>query len=117
MDDARALELASYDRSKREWFLAVPVELEQRGHRDIPVIVRRNHRGEPWTYEQLAQLRAMAQAGEAADMIAVRMGRSARAVRSKAREEGIRILSHRERRNYRPAASMVSQPRRPHLRQ
>lgn len=117
LNDARALELASYDRSKREWFLAVPVEMQRRGEKEYPDIVRRNHRGQPWTHEQVAQLRAIATAGEDAGMIAVRLGRTVAAVRAKAREEDIRILTGREARNYRPAASIVSQPRRLQLRQ
>ena len=36
LNDAIRLNLATWDRSKRQWFLAVPVELQVRGQKDYP---------------------------------------------------------------------------------
>lgn len=95
MQDAIALDLASWDRSKREWFLPVPAEIERSGHRDDPAPARSDYRGEPWTPEQVDQLRQLSAKGEDAAMVAVRLHRTPRAIRAKARELGISLVRSR----------------------
>ncbi len=95
MQDAIALELASWDRSKREWFLPVPADIERSGRRDDPAPARSDYRGEPWTPDHVEQLRTLAAQGEAAAMIALRLHRTTAAVRAKARERGIAIRARR----------------------
>lgn len=91
MQDAIALGLASWDRSKREWFLPVPADIERSGRRDDPAPARSDYRGEPWTPDQIEQLRTLAAKGEGTAMIAVRLHRTPSAIRAKVRELEIRL--------------------------
>lgn len=91
MSDAKALGLASYDRSSREWFLAVPVAMEQRGNAAPPANISRDRRGAPWAPDEIAQLRALAGRGECALIIGRRMGRTPAAVSQKARRAGVAL--------------------------
>lgn len=91
MQDAIALELASWDRSKREWFLPVPADIERSGRRDDPTPAHSDHRGEAWTPDHIAQLRELAARGEDVGMVAARLRRTPRAVRAKARELDIAL--------------------------
>lgn len=95
MQDAIALELASWDRSKREWFVPVPADIQRSGRRDDPTPTHSDHRGEAWTPDHIAQLRALAAKGEAAAMIAARLHRTPRAIRAKARDLEISISGRR----------------------
>ena len=95
MADAKALELASYDRSRREWFLAVPVEMQRRGAKEHPEPRRRDRHRAGWTDDDIAELRALACSGENAPMIARRMGRTAEAISKKARELGVALIRSR----------------------
>ena len=95
MSDAKALGLASYDRSSREWFLAVPVAMEQRGHADEVKQQPLDRRGSLWTHAELIEMRTLAARGECSRLIGRRMGRTARAIRSKARAAHIDITMAR----------------------
>jgi hypothetical protein len=95
MEDAIALELASWDRSKREWFLPVPTDIERSGRRDDPAPARSDFRGEPWTPEQIEQLRKAATKGEGTTMMAARLHRTPSAIRAKARDLGISLTRRR----------------------
>lgn len=94
MSDAKALGLAAYDRSLREWFLAVPVAMERRGHAN-EVKQQRDRRGAPWTHAELIEMRTLAARGECLHLVGRRMGRTARAIRSKARAAHIDITMAR----------------------
>lgn len=91
MQDAIALGLASWDPTKREWFLPVPADIERSGRRDDPAPARSDYRGESWTPEHVEQLRALAARGEETAMIALRLHRTPSAIRAKARELGVRL--------------------------
>lgn len=95
MQDAIALELASWDGSKREWFVPVPADIQRSSRRNEQTPAHSDHRGEAWTPEHIAQLRALAAKGEASAMIAARLHRTPRAIRAKARELGIAIGQRR----------------------
>lgn len=91
MQDAVALGLASWDRSKREWFLPVPADIERSGRRDDPAPARSDYRGEAWTPDHVEQLRTLARGGEGAGMIAARLRRTPIAIRAKARDLGVAL--------------------------
>lgn len=91
MEDAIALGLASWDQSKREWFLPVPADIERSGRRDDVAPARSDFRGEPWTPEQIEQLRTFCARREATTMVAVRLHRTPSAIRAKARELGLSL--------------------------
>lgn len=90
MNDAIRLNLASWDQSKRQHFLAVPVEMQRRGRKDHPAPADRGDRhGLPWTDDDIARLRALIAGGEDPGVVALRLGRSRDSVTAKARQLGV----------------------------
>lgn len=92
MDDAINLELASWDASRREWFLSAPVEIQRRGHpdRDAPALpFRRPRHREPWSSRDIETLRRLAAGDETPFVIAQYLGRSEEGIRRKSRALGI----------------------------
>lgn len=93
MTDAVDLHLASWDQSKRTYFLAVPVSIERRGEPPPPPEYvypsrRPRHRG-AWNDEDIGMLSQMARAGIAAVTRASQLGRSREAISRKAQQLGI----------------------------
>lgn len=100
MDDAKALKLASWDASAREWFLSAPVDIEKQGAPDpmrgYPSRPAR-HR-EAWNAEDLGTLRRLARRGDTVDAIAKQLGRSRETVAARARQMGIVLTKAARRR-------------------
>lgn len=92
--DAIKLELASWDESKREWYLAVPVAIERRGEPDRRLsrwpTVRPRLRAR-WTDEDIALLWRILGARAPIEVAAHHLGRSTRAVARKAAAIGIKL--------------------------
>lgn len=93
MDDAKALKLASWDASAREWFLSAPVDIEKQGTLDpmrgYPSRPAR-HR-EAWNAEDVAKLRRLARGDTSISEISRQLGRSQEACATKARQLGIAV--------------------------
>jgi hypothetical protein len=99
MQDAIRLGLASWDASKRQHFLAVPVAMERRSVPDPTAAhpSRRNRHREAWTGEDIALLRRLAKEGEPLGIAALKLGRSSEACATKARRHGIEFRAGRRR--------------------
>lgn len=95
LQDAIGLGLASWDQSKREWFLPVPADIERSGRRDDAAPARSDYRGEQWAPDHVDRLRQLTAKGETTDMIAARLHRTPSAIRAKARGLGITIAARR----------------------
>lgn len=87
--DAIALDLASWDSERREWFLAVPVGLERRGRPDPAPTRPRPKPYSPWSADEIEQLTWLVSKGEEPFMIASRIGRSIAACAAKAAKLGL----------------------------
>ncbi|MFN6936750.1 MAG: hypothetical protein ACK4NZ_16550, partial [Tsuneonella sp.] len=70
-------------------------DIERSGHRADPTPAHSDLRGEAWTPDHIAQLRALAAKGEAVSMIAARLHRTPRAIRAKARELEVTVSGRR----------------------
>jgi len=87
--DAINLDLASWDGSRREWFLAVPVSIERRGSPDPHPVRVKPVPNSRWSPDEIARLGRLLEAGEHPHIIALRLGRSRAACASKAAQLGL----------------------------
>lgn len=96
IDDAVALGLASWDQSKREWFVPVPADIERRRLPDAPVTPRTDRSHQPWSTDDIDRLRILTTKGEDIGIIALRLGRTRHAVRAKARDLSMTAVASRK---------------------
>lgn len=90
MEDAKALELASWDGESEEWFLPVPAGIERRVVRDRSQLSRH---GDAWNESDVALLRLLARQGKDIGAISSRLGRSREACAAKARRLQVEVAT------------------------
>lgn len=88
--DGEGLGLASWDGERREWFVAIPAEIERQAFNPPAKSRPRPAPGSPWTAQEVAQLEAAIAAQSDIATVALRIGRSRDACAAQARRLGIR---------------------------
>lgn len=88
--DARRIGLASWDGDRREWFVAIPAEIERKAFSRPATTRQRPVPGSPWTPQEVAQLEAAIADRSDIATLALRIGRSRDACAAQARRLGLR---------------------------